>query len=192
MNTKMKSDTASGGSIAWGVGFVIGTIIILVALMAPAYLWMAFLVGWLKYDYVTSSNVYFLLVCFFPVSLSIIQLFAHVNVFKKVLGIVYFLGIVPFLIALGLSVYQYYHSPVMSHAFDLVGAYRSAINYGFTSVIGGVASLAPALGAKFGVAYNGIKQDPMLSLIAASLIVSALKGAARGAFTRLGHLAVQA
>lgn len=187
MNTNARPDTAIG----WGV-FIIGTIIILLVTMAPAYLWMVVLVGWFKYDYVTSSNVYFLLVCLLPVVLSLVQLFAHVNALKKVLGIVYFLGIIPFLIALGLSVYQYYHSPAISQAFDLVGAYRSAINHGFTFVIGGVASLAPALGAKVGSAYNGIKQDPMLSLIAASLIVSALKGAARGAFTRLGHLAEQA
>ncbi len=159
--------------IGFAVGTIIGGVILVFLTVIPTWAYMAIFVQWFKYDYVTASSIFFFIFCVGAFLSSMRGLFVSPS-FTTLLSLILSLALVPYIVAIGLSVYVRWEHPAMSQAFDLVGAYQSALNHGFTSVIAGVASFAPALGAKFGLVYSTVQQDPLLRQIVGYLVCGAL------------------
>jgi hypothetical protein len=166
METEAGPYETVGGIVGGVIGFVFGTI-------APAMLWMWIFVVWFKYDYVTSSSVFFFISLVGAVFFAIAGLFLGRNAVQKISAVIIWLGFFPFLTALGLSFYVNRYHPVISTAFDLTGAYRSAVNYAFAFVFGGLRMLPP-VAEMFRAVFNFINESPLLSNIVGALIVAVL------------------
>lgn len=155
------------------VGFVVGLFVLLAVIvgvsMGIAYLYMLLFVNWLKYDYVTVSSVWFILL----IIGIILQGMTHV-LFAEERGAAFFglviqLLVYPLSISAGLKLYEARNAPAISKALNVVGLYRHDASVPLHWVAQGFASLGPTAAH----AVASIDHSPLLTGIVCSVVTAA-------------------
>lgn len=144
-------------------GFTLGMFL---GLLAVVYLWMAVLVSWLGYDYVTSSSIFFLLSVVGVTIPSLIRLIR--NPARNVAAALVFIGLYPLLFAGALRVYEAWSRPDFSEAVNVVAFYRGMVSAPLNLLTDSISALGPAAAS----AVTIIEASPLLTQVTGAVIVS--------------------
>jgi len=162
---------------------IIGPIIMALAIVAIvsfgvfiliANVWMMIFVNWLRFDYVTASNIYFIFTITGIVLTSLLQIrFSPVPLIFAVL-------FAPLLLSTGLSVYESLNDPTFSNEMNVVATYRQAISVPVTFLTAGISKIGPM----FGETVRYVEAQPLLLHIVSTTISGLLTGALTAMFSK--------
>lgn len=157
------SRSARGGETMLFVYFAIS---LFLGLLAVVYIWMAILVSWLGYDYVTVSSILFLL----SVVGVILQVVARFVIAPReaAFQVFIFIGLYPLLFSGALRLYEAWQNPEMSDATNVVEYYRNLVAAPINFVSMNIAEVGPVAAQTVSV----IDDSTILSQLIVTIIVA--------------------
>lgn len=155
-----------GAIIGIVIGIAVVAAIVATIVIATVYAWMWVFVDWLRFDYVTASNIYFIFV-FVGGILNALGSFtrsAGLGFFALIIAIV----LAPLLVSTGLGVYEAWNDPTFSKETNVVASYRQVVSGPITFLTAAISNVGPMTAS----AVTYIEAHPLLTHIVSSVITT--------------------